>query len=95
MWGSAAQDDEVNTRVRELYRDLYAETGGVPVPNEYNDGSYINYPDADLADPALEHLRRAVDHAVLQGQLPTPAAGQERYDPRNTFRHRLSIELPD
>ncbi|MET7846485.1 hypothetical protein ABZT45_50255 [Streptomyces sp. NPDC005356] len=45
------EDDECHIRrLRELYRELYAETGGVPVSDAHTDGSYINYPDVDLAD---------------------------------------------
>ena len=74
--------------VRAFYRDLFAESGGVPVPGDAYDGAFINHPDTDLADPALEHVRRAVAHALLQGELPAPAAGQgtvgsaERVPPR-------------
>src|SRR5688500_13942113 len=37
--------------IRRWYREMYQDTGGVPVPNGVNDGSYINYPDIDTADP--------------------------------------------
>ncbi|MFD5330069.1 FAD-linked oxidase, partial [Streptomyces sp. NPDC127092] len=37
---------------RSMFRDIYADTGGVPVPNHANAGAYVNYPDADLRDPA-------------------------------------------
>jgi aclacinomycin oxidase len=36
--------------VRAFYRDLFAETGGVPVPGSTYDGALINHPDTDLAD---------------------------------------------
>jgi aclacinomycin oxidase len=39
--------------VQAFYRDLFARTGGVPVPSEAYDGTFINHPDTDLADPAL------------------------------------------
>ena len=35
---------------RNMYRDIYADTGGVPAPNHANAGSYINYPDTGLRD---------------------------------------------
>ena len=37
--------------LREFYKEMYAHSGGVPVPDEVSDGAYINYPDIDLADP--------------------------------------------
>ena len=67
--------------VRAFYRDLFAESGGVPVPGEAYDGAFINHPDTDLADPALEYLGRALAHAVLQGELPAPAADQGAVGP--------------
>jgi hypothetical protein len=39
--------------VRSFYGELFAESGGVPVPGEAYDGTFINHPDTDLADPAL------------------------------------------
>ncbi|HYS40840.1 MAG TPA: BBE domain-containing protein, partial [Pseudonocardiaceae bacterium] len=95
VWGNEAQDEEVLTRVRKLYRDLYAETGGVPVPNEYNDGSYINYPDADLADPAWNTSGVPWTTLYYKDNYARLQQVKKHYDPRNTFHHRLSIELPD
>ncbi|MFQ6396518.1 hypothetical protein ACLMAJ_23985 [Nocardia sp. KC 131] len=40
-------DERHLARARGMYRDVYADTGGVPVPNEFNGGSHINYPDPD------------------------------------------------
>jgi aclacinomycin oxidase len=62
--------------VRAFYRELFAETGGVPVPGEAYDGAFINHPDTDLADPAREYVGRALAHAVLPRQLPATAANQ-------------------
>jgi aclacinomycin oxidase len=48
------REEVTNLRwVREFYRELFADTGGVPVPNDRYDGTFINHPDIDLADPAL------------------------------------------
>jgi hypothetical protein len=38
------------TWVRAFYRELFAESGGVPVPGEAYDGAFINHPDVDLVD---------------------------------------------
>ncbi len=48
LWLEQSDDAANLAWVREFYRDVYSSTGGVPV----DDGSYINYPDVDLADPA-------------------------------------------
>lgn len=52
VWPSPSEADAFEAGVRNFYRAVYADTGGVPVPNEINDGAYINYPDADLRNPA-------------------------------------------
>lgn len=51
VWTDESDDAANLTWIREFYRDVYADTGGVPVPNQVSNGSYINYPDNDLADP--------------------------------------------
>lgn len=95
VWMSEAEDEAVLLRVREFYRDLYASTGGVPVPNEYNDGSYINYPDADLADPEWNTSGVPWTELYYKGNYPRLQRVKQTYDPRNTFTHRLGIQLPD
>lgn len=50
-WMDEKDDDKHVTWTRKIYSDMYAETGGVPVPNRVNAGCYINYPDSDVADP--------------------------------------------
>ncbi|MGX7827298.1 FAD-binding protein [Actinokineospora sp. 24-640] len=94
-WWAGEADDETNIgQVRALYRDMYAETGGVPVPNEYNDGSYINYPDQDLADPELNTSGVPWSTLYYKGNYPKLQQVKKRYDPLNVFHHSLSIELP-
>ncbi|TCO64711.1 FAD-binding oxidoreductase [Actinocrispum wychmicini] len=86
-------DDETNLRwVRNLYRDVYADTGGVPVPNEINDGSYINYPDSDLADPAWNTSGVPWHTLYYKDNYPRLQQVKARWDPRNVFRHALAIE---
>lgn len=93
-WGSDTEDGMYIGKLRELYRDVYADTGGVPVPNEYNDGSYINYPDSDLADPAWNTSGVPWYTLYYKDNYPRLQQVKQRYDPRNEFRHSLSIRLP-
>lgn len=50
---------------RQTYEQMFADTGGVPVPvpGGAADGCYINYPDGDVADPA--HNTSGVDWQTL------------------------------
>lgn len=77
--------------VRAFYRDLFAETGGVPVPGEACDGAMINQPDTDLADPALNTSGVPWPTIYYQGNYPRLQQVKARWDPRNVFRHPLSV----
>lgn len=81
--------------VRRFYRDVYAETGGVPVPGEVSDGSYINYPDGDLADPTWNTSGVPWFALYYKDNYARLQQVKAAYDPRNVFRHRLSVRLPE
>ncbi|MEO3876016.1 FAD-binding protein [Nonomuraea sp. B12E4] len=93
-WMDEADDAACLTWVREFYRDMYADTGGVPVPGEVNDGSYINYPDADLADPAWNTSGVPAHRLYYKDNYPRLQQVKARWDPRDVFRHALAIEAP-
>ncbi|MCI4061242.1 FAD-binding oxidoreductase [Micromonospora sp. R77] len=94
MWQDAAEDDVHIGWVREFYRDLFAQTGGVPVCDDRTDGSYIGYPDVDLADPAWNTSGVSWQELYYKGNYPRLQAVKRRYDPGDVFRHGLSVELP-
>jgi hypothetical protein len=94
FWQSPGQDATNIQWVREYYRDVYAETGGVPVPGDVDDGSYISYPDADLADPEWNTSGTAWHTLYYKDNYPRLQEVKRRYDPRDVFHHALSIELP-
>jgi hypothetical protein len=77
--------------VRAFYRELFAETGGVPVPGEAYAGAFINRPDTDLADPALNTSGVAWHTLYYDASYPRLQRIKARWDPRNVFRHALSI----
>ncbi|MFI0261095.1 FAD-binding oxidoreductase [Streptomyces sp. NPDC017056] len=80
--------------VRGFYRDVYADTGGVPVPGEVSDGSFINYPDRDLADPNLNTSGVPWHTLYYKDNYPRLQKIKARWDPRDEFRHDLSIRPP-
>src|SRR6185437_3196270 len=66
-----ANDAGENMRwVREFYRELFAETGGVPTPNARYDGALINHPDVDLKDPAWNTSGVAPSAIYYQNNYP-------------------------
>jgi FAD/FMN-containing dehydrogenase len=79
--------------VRAFYRELFADTGGVPVPGEQYEGTFINHPDTDIADPAWNTSGVPWSTLYYQANYPRLQRVKARWDPRNVFRHRLSIEL--
>jgi len=77
--------------VRAFYRDLFANTGGVPVPGAAYAGAFINHPDTDLSDPAL-NTSGVPWHAIyFQDGYARLQRVKARWDPRDVFRHALSI----
>ncbi|MFB4284633.1 FAD-binding oxidoreductase [Nonomuraea sp. MTCD27] len=93
-WSDAADDAANLSWVRAFYRDVYARTGGVPVPNEVNDGSYINYPDVDLVDPEWNTSGVPGRTLYYKDNYPRLQQAKARWDPRGVFRHALGIEPP-
>lgn len=78
--------------VRAFYADLFAATGGVPAPSEANDGSFINHPDIDLVDPNLNTSGIPWHALYYKENYPRLQRVKARWDPRNVFRHALSIQ---
>ncbi|AOP47441.1 FAD-dependent oxidoreductase [Streptomyces lydicus] len=88
--------------IREFYRDVYKETGGVPVlqpdgaargdaPLPVTDGCYINYPDTDLDDPEWNTSGQP-SHRLYYGDNYRRLQGVKEYwDPRNVFRNAQSV----
>ncbi|MBP2325171.1 aclacinomycin oxidase [Kibdelosporangium banguiense] len=94
-WQNDTADPGVDARnidwIRQFYKSVYAGTGGVPVPNGINDGSYINYPDIDLADPAWNTSGVPWHALYYQGNYPRLQRVKAKYDPRDLFTHKLGI----
>ncbi len=87
-------DEEKNLKwVRAFYRDLFADSGGVPVPGEAYDGTFINHPDVDLADPALNTSGVPWQAFYYQANYSRLQEIKARWDPLNVFRHSLSIRV--
>jgi aclacinomycin oxidase len=90
-WLDPREEDKNLAWVRAFYRDLFVETGGVPVPNDAYDGAFINHPDTDLADPDL-NTSGVPWHTLYYGAgYPRLQRIKARWDPRDVFRHVLSI----
>jgi aclacinomycin oxidase len=93
-WASPAEDDKHLSWVRGFYRDVHAATGGVPELDGVTDGSYVNYADLDLADPAWNTSGVPWYRIYYKTSYERLQAAKARWDPRDVFHHALSIRLP-
>lgn len=93
-WDNPAEDAKHLSWVRDFYRDVHADTGGVPTLDGITDGSYINYCDVDLADPAWNRSGVPWHDLYYKHSYPRLQEVKARWDPGNVFRHALSVQLP-
>lgn len=93
-WLSASEEADNLRWVRAFYRDLFADTGGVPIPGDRYDGTFINHPDPDLLDLSL-NTSGVSWHTLYYGEnYQRLQRVKARWDPRDIFRHALSIQVP-
>lgn len=90
-WDDPAEDARHLTWLREFYRDVYADQGGVPVPGRADDGSYIGYPDTDLADPEWNRSEVGWPTLYFKQNYRRLQQVKDRWDPGDVFRHALSV----
>ncbi|WP_051853191.1 FAD-binding oxidoreductase [Streptomyces aureocirculatus] len=93
-WTDPADEARHLAWIRDFYRDVYAETGGVPVPNEINDGCYVNYPDKDLGDAAWNTSSATWNSLYYKDNYARLQKTKAAWDPKNIFRHAQSVRLP-
>lgn len=92
FWTDEADDDRNVDWLRRFYRDVHADTGGVPILDDVTDGAFINYVDADLADPAWNTSGVGWQTLYYGANYPRLRQVKTAWDPGNVFRHALSIE---
>lgn len=93
-WQNAEDEARSLAWLRDFYREVFEETGGVPAPGAASEGAMINHPDADLADAAV-NTSGVPWHAIYYGDnYPRLQRVKAKWDPRNIFHHALSIRLP-
>jgi aclacinomycin oxidase len=93
-WTDSADEARSVGWVRDFYRDVFSETGGVPTPGETSEGALITHPDSDIADPKWNTSAIPWHAVYYNGNYVRLQRVKARYDPRNMFHHALSVELP-
>ena len=92
-WSDASQDSSNIAWLREMYQDVYSDTGGVPVANEITDGCYINYADIDLSNPKYNSSSSSWTDLYFGANYPRLQTVKARWDPLNIFRHGQSVRV--
>ena len=92
FWDDPDEDERHLTWTRALYRDVFAATGGVPVPSDRTGGCFINWPDPDLLE--AEWNRSGVPWSALYygGNYKQLQEAKRRWDPHQVFDHVLAVE---
>ncbi|MGW6741574.1 FAD-binding oxidoreductase [Streptomyces sp. NPDC055025] len=90
-WSDAGEEARQLQWVREVYRDVYANTGGVPVPGTVTDGNYVNWPDVDLADPAWNTSSVPWPTIYYKDNYARLQQIKTAWDPLDIFHHSLSV----
>ncbi|MEU7181109.1 MULTISPECIES: FAD-binding protein [Streptomyces] len=95
FWFDEREDSLHLGWVRDSYREVFADAGGVPDPDRGYGGAFINYADADLADPELNATDAPWHRLYFRDNYPALQRAKACWDPLDTFRHALSVRLPD
>jgi hypothetical protein len=90
-WANPQEEAHTLAWVRQFYRDVFADTGGVPIPGAVSSGANINHPDIDLADPAWNTSGVPWHTIYYRDNYARLQQVKARWDPRNVFHHALSI----
>jgi aclacinomycin oxidase len=90
VWDEPVLDEAEIEWLRALRGSVHA--GGFPVPNDRQDGGYINYPDVDIRDPGQNRTGVPWYRIIWKDNYPRLQRVKNAYDPRNVFRHALSLD---
>jgi FAD binding domain/Berberine and berberine like len=92
VWDNPEEDEKHLTWTRTLYRDVFAATGGVPVPNDRTGGCYINWPDPDLLEEEWNRSGVPWSELYYGANYKKLQEAKVRWDPHQVFNHVLSVE---
>ncbi|HYI13310.1 MAG TPA: BBE domain-containing protein, partial [Thermoanaerobaculia bacterium] len=92
FWDNPDEDEKHLTWNRTLYRDVFAATGGVPVPNDRTGGCFVNWPDPDLLEAEWNQSGVPWSELYYGGNYNKLQEAKGRWDPRRVFNHVLSVE---
>ncbi|MGF6845537.1 hypothetical protein QFZ51_000772 [Chitinophaga sp. W3I9] len=91
-WLDAADEAKSVAWTRNIYQELFAATGGAPVPGEQTGGCLIAHPDADMADEQFNKSGVPWHVFYYQDNYERLQRVKRKWDPCGIFRHRLGVE---
>lgn len=91
FWEGAENDAANIAWTRDVYTEVFAGTGGYPVPGPQTDGCYINYPDADIRDPAVNRSGVPWSRLYYGDNYARLLRVKRKYDPLDVFHHSQSV----
>ncbi|WP_116245111.1 FAD-dependent oxidoreductase [Nocardiopsis sp. FIRDI 009] len=91
VWNDASEEEGYLDWMRRFYRDLFADTGGVPVPNGTTDGCFVNYCDVDLNDDTWNTSGVPWHELYYKDNYARLQRAKRDYDPQDLFRHTQSV----
>jgi aclacinomycin oxidase len=92
FWDDPDEDEAHLAWTRTLYRDVFAATGGVPVPNDRNGGCFVNWPDPDLLEEEWNRSGVAWSALYYGGNYEKLQQAKRRWDPLQVFDHAMAVE---
>jgi hypothetical protein len=92
LWTGQPEDTMHVQWARDIYSEMFAATGGVPVPNDVTDGCFINYPDTDLGLAEYNRSGCPWHELYYKDVYPRLQQAKTRWDPMDVFRHEQSVQ---
>lgn len=92
FWDEPDEDAKHLNWVRRFYQEVFATTGGVPVPNDQTSGCYVNWPDPDLREENWNRSTTPWSDLYYRANYPKLQEIKRRWDPGDIFHHALSID---
>ncbi|MFV4912414.1 BBE domain-containing protein [Microbacterium lacticum] len=90
FWASESDDAPNLEWLRSTYHGLFA--GGAPGYDRSTAGSYINYPNTDLSDPAWNTSGMGAGEIYYGRNYARLQRAKRRWDPNDYFRHSQSVK---
>ena len=91
VWTDPSEVEKYMDWARSCYRDLFAESGGAPVPGTRFGVCMMAHPDNDLANPLWNQTGIPWHVFYYQHHYPRLQLIKKKWDPMNIIHHALPV----